>query len=135
VVLDRAGGGTLVPCFECVKPGGAVVSINSSTPSPALAQRRGPNPVLVFAIKVLSRKTLAAARKHKARYEYFFVQGCELFHALLLCAERLGGAEDRPDVGEHAAAFQVGKARTSDQGPSSWIPRRRPRATRSRAMR
>jgi NADPH:quinone reductase-like Zn-dependent oxidoreductase len=28
----------------------------------------------VFAIRVLSRKALAAARKHRARYEYFFVR-------------------------------------------------------------
>ena len=73
VVLDSAGGDTLVRCFECVKPGGVVVSINSSTPSPAFARSWGLNPIIVFAIRVLSRKTLAAARKHEARYEYFFV--------------------------------------------------------------
>ena len=74
VVLDSAGGDTLVRCFECVKPGGVVVSINSSTPSPAFARDWGLNPIIVFAIRVLSRKTLAAARKHSARYEYFFVR-------------------------------------------------------------
>ena len=63
VVLDSAGGDTLVRCFECVKPGGVVVSINSSTPSPAFARTWGLNPIIVFAIRVLSRKTLAAARK------------------------------------------------------------------------
>jgi alcohol dehydrogenase len=73
VVLDSAGGDTLVRCFECVKPGGVVVSINSSTPSPAFARNWGLNPIIVFAIGVLSRKALAAARKHQARYEYFFV--------------------------------------------------------------
>ena len=73
VVLDSAGGDTLVRCFECVKPGGVVVSINSSTPSPAFARSWGLNPIIVFAIRVLSRKALAAARKHQARYEYFFV--------------------------------------------------------------
>jgi NADPH:quinone reductase-like Zn-dependent oxidoreductase len=73
VVLDSAGGDTLVRCFECVKPGGVVVSINSSTPSPAFARSWGLNPIVVFAIRVLSRRALAAARKHKARYEYFFV--------------------------------------------------------------
>src|SRR5216117_3233273 len=30
VVLDSAGGDTLVRCFECVKPGGVVVSIGST---------------------------------------------------------------------------------------------------------
>src|SRR5467141_2984456 len=73
VVLDSAGGDILVRCFECVKPGGVVVSINSSTPSPAFARSWWLNPIIVFAIRMLSRKTLAAARKHKARYEYFFV--------------------------------------------------------------
>jgi NADPH:quinone reductase-like Zn-dependent oxidoreductase len=74
VVLDSAGGDTLVRCFECVKPGGVVVSINSDVPSPAFARRWGLNPALVFAIRVLSRKALAAARKHGARYEYLFVR-------------------------------------------------------------
>jgi alcohol dehydrogenase len=73
VVLDSVGGDTLVRCFECVKPGGVVVSINSSLPSPAFAREWGLNPIIVFAIRVLSRKTLAAARRHKARYEYLFV--------------------------------------------------------------
>src|SRR5215208_5220801 len=82
VVLDSAGGDTLVRCFECVKAGGVVVSINSSTPSPAFARSWGLNPIIVFAIRMLSRKTLAAARKHDARYEYFFVRadGEQLIH-------------------------------------------------------
>src|SRR5439155_10158678 len=74
VVLDSAGGDTLVRCFECVKPGGVVVSINSSTPSPAFARASGLNPIIVFAIRVLSRKATAAAREHNARYEYLFVR-------------------------------------------------------------
>jgi len=74
VVLDSAGGDTLVRCFECVKPGGVVVSINSSTPSPAFARAWGLNPIIVFAIRVLSRKATAAAREHNARYEYLFVR-------------------------------------------------------------
>jgi NADPH:quinone reductase-like Zn-dependent oxidoreductase len=73
VVLDNAGGDTLVRCFECVKAGGVVVSINGTTPSPAFARSWGLNPIIVLAISVLSRRTLAAARKHNARYEYFFV--------------------------------------------------------------
>src|SRR4051794_28261382 len=73
VALGAWPGDPLVRCFECVKPGGVVVSINSSTPSPAFARSWGLNPVIVFAIRMLSRRTLAAARKHNARYEYFFV--------------------------------------------------------------
>ena len=74
VVLDSAGGDTLVKCFACVKPGGVVVSINSSIPSPAFARSWGLNPILVFAIGLLSRKVTAAARAHRARYEYLFVR-------------------------------------------------------------
>lgn len=74
VVLDSAGGDTLVRCFACVKPGGVVVSINSNTPSPAFARAWGLNPLLVLAIRLLSRKVTAAARAREARYEYCFVR-------------------------------------------------------------
>src|SRR2546421_154712 len=49
VVLDSAGGDTLVRCFECVKPGGVVVSIGS-TPSAAFARSWGLNPFIVLAL-------------------------------------------------------------------------------------
>jgi NADPH:quinone reductase-like Zn-dependent oxidoreductase len=73
VVLDSAGGETLVRSFECVKPGGVVVSIGN-TPSAAFARRWGLNPIIVLAISVMSRKATAAARRHKARYEYLFMR-------------------------------------------------------------
>jgi NADPH:quinone reductase-like Zn-dependent oxidoreductase len=66
VVLDSAGGDTLVRSFECVKRGGVVVSIGN-TPSTAFARNWGLNPILVLAISVMSRKATAAARRHKAR--------------------------------------------------------------------
>ena len=73
VVLDSAGGDTLVRCFQCVRPGGVVVSIGN-TPSAAFARRWGLNPILVLAIRLMSRKATAAARGRNARYEYFFVR-------------------------------------------------------------
>jgi alcohol dehydrogenase len=73
VVLDSAGGDTLVRCFECVKPGGVVVSIGG-TPSAAFARSWGLNPILVLAIAVISRKATAAARRRNARYEYLFMR-------------------------------------------------------------
>ncbi|HYL55647.1 MAG TPA: NADP-dependent oxidoreductase [Gemmatimonadales bacterium] len=73
VVLDSAGGATLVRCFECVKPGGVVVSIGS-TPSAAFARSWGLNPIIVLAISVMSRKATAAARAHNARFEYLFMR-------------------------------------------------------------
>src|SRR4051812_16328891 len=73
VVLDSAGGDTLVRCFECVKPGGVVVSIGG-TPSAAFARSWGLNPIIVLALAVMSRKATAAARRHHARYEYLFMR-------------------------------------------------------------
>jgi len=73
VVLDSAGGDTLVRSFECVKPSGVVVSIGS-TPSAAFARSWGLNPIIVLAISVMSRKATAAARRHNARYEYLFIR-------------------------------------------------------------
>jgi alcohol dehydrogenase len=66
VVLDSAGGDTLVRCFACVKPGGVVVSIGS-TPSTAFARSWGLNPIIVLAISLMSRKATAAARRTVAR--------------------------------------------------------------------
>jgi NADPH:quinone reductase-like Zn-dependent oxidoreductase len=74
VVLDSAGGDTLVRCFQCVKPGGVVVSINSRLPSPAFARSWGLNPIIVLAIRILSRKVTMTARKRQARYEYLFAR-------------------------------------------------------------
>jgi alcohol dehydrogenase len=73
VVLDSAGGDTLVRCFDCVKPGGVVVSIGT-TPSKAFARSWGLNPIIVLAISVMSRKATAAARDHNARFEYLFMR-------------------------------------------------------------
>ncbi len=73
VVLDSAGGDTLLRSFECVKRGGVVVSIGS-TPSAAFARNWGLNPILVFAIAVMSRKAMTASRTHGARYEYLFMR-------------------------------------------------------------
>ena len=73
VVLDSTGGDTLVRSFECVKPGGVVVGIGG-TPSAAFGRRWGLNPVLVLALRVLSRKATATARRHNARYEYLFMR-------------------------------------------------------------
>jgi NADPH:quinone reductase-like Zn-dependent oxidoreductase len=73
VVLDSAGGDTLVRSFRCVKPGGVVVSIGG-TPSAAFARQWGLNPLLVFVIGLMARKVSAAARASQARYEYLFMR-------------------------------------------------------------
>ncbi len=73
VVLDSAGDETLVRSFACVRPGGVVVSIGN-TPSTDFARHWGLSPIMVFAIGLLSRKVVAAARKHEARFEYLFMR-------------------------------------------------------------
>ncbi len=73
VVLDSAGGETLVRSFNSVKPGGVVVSIGG-TPSAAFARQWGLNPALVFIMGLMSRKVMAAARASQARYEYLFMR-------------------------------------------------------------
>jgi alcohol dehydrogenase len=73
VVLDSAGGDTLVRSFACVKPGGVVVSIGG-TPSAAFARSWGLNPIIVLVIGIMSRKATAAARARNARFEYLFMR-------------------------------------------------------------
>jgi len=73
VVLDSAGGDTLVRSFESVKAGGVVVSIGG-TPSAAFARSWGLNPIIVLVIRAMSRKATAAARRHEARFEYLFMR-------------------------------------------------------------
>ena len=73
LVLDSAGGDTLVRSFACVKPGGVVVSIGG-TPSAAFARQWGLNALIVFVIGLMARKVTAAARRHQARYEYLFMR-------------------------------------------------------------
>jgi NADPH:quinone reductase-like Zn-dependent oxidoreductase len=73
VVLHSAGGESLLRSFECVKPGGIVVSIGD-TPSTTFARSWGMNPILVLVVGLMSRKAVAAARKHEARFEYLFMR-------------------------------------------------------------
>jgi NADPH:quinone reductase-like Zn-dependent oxidoreductase len=73
VVLDSAGGDTLLRSCACVKRGGVVVSIGD-TPSAAFARAWGLNALLVAAIAWMSRKVTAAARARGARYEYLFMR-------------------------------------------------------------
>ncbi len=73
VVLDSAGGDTLLRSFDCVKRGGVVVSLGS-TPSAAFARTWGLNPLLVFVIGLMARKVMSASRRQGARYEYLFMR-------------------------------------------------------------
>ena len=52
---------------------GVVVSIGD-TPSAAFARSWGLNPIIVLAVRFMSRKATAAARRRGARYEYLFMR-------------------------------------------------------------
>lgn len=73
LVLDSAGGSTLVRSFACVKRGGLVVSIGG-TPSAEFARDWGLNPLLRLAIGLMGRKVTAAARRSGAHYHYLFMR-------------------------------------------------------------
>jgi alcohol dehydrogenase len=73
VVFDTQGGDTLVRSFACVRPGGVVVSVGG-VPDAKFARAWGLNPLLVFALGLMTRKVTAAARKRGARFEYLFMR-------------------------------------------------------------
>jgi len=73
LVLDSAGGDTLVRSFKSVSPGGTVVSIGD-TPSAEFAKGWGLNGILVWIIGFMARKVSAAAKKSNANYRYLFMQ-------------------------------------------------------------
>ena len=63
----------LLRSFQCVKPGGTVVSI-SDGPDVALAQRLQLNRLLWPVFTAMSAKPNAAARRAGAKYRYLFVR-------------------------------------------------------------
>ena len=73
VVLDTQGGETLLRSFSCVRPGGVVVSVGG-VPDAKFARSWGLNPLLVFALRLMTRKVTAAAKKREARFEYLFMR-------------------------------------------------------------
>ena len=107
VVLDSAGGETLLRSFACVKPGGVVVSIGD-TPSTAFARSWGLNPVMVFVVGVMSRKAEAAARQHQARFEYLFMRPDG--EQLRLIAQLVESGEIKPVIDKVFPLDRVGDA-------------------------
>ncbi len=107
VVLDSAGGETLLRSFACVKPGGVVVSIGD-TPSTAFARSWGLNPVMVFVVGLMSRKAEAAARKHQARFEYLFMRPDG--EQLRLIAQLVESGEIKPVIDKVFSLDHVGDA-------------------------
>jgi len=107
VVLDSAGGETLLRSFACMKPGGVVVSIGD-TPSTAFARSWGLNPIMVFVVGLMSRKAEAAARKHQARFEYLFMRPDG--EQLRLIAQLVESGEIKPVIDKVFPLDRVGDA-------------------------
>jgi alcohol dehydrogenase len=107
VVLDSAGGETLLRSFACMKPGGVVVSIGD-TPSTAFARSWGLNPIMVFVVGLMSRKAEAAACKHQARFEYLFMRPDG--EQLRLIAQLVESGEIKPVIDKVFPLDRVGDA-------------------------
>jgi len=73
LVLDGVGGETLMKSFEVVRPGGQVVGLVGPA-DPEFAIQLGANPLIQFAIKMLSRKVTNKAKKLGVKYSFLFMK-------------------------------------------------------------
>lgn len=73
LVFDTVAGEVQHRSFRVLKPGGTLVSI-SGKPDAKFARQWGLNPLLVWVLALLSRKTTALARRHRVRFEYLFMR-------------------------------------------------------------
>jgi NADPH:quinone reductase-like Zn-dependent oxidoreductase len=80
-VLDGVGQENVLRSFRCVRPGGIVVSITDG-PDLAFARAWGVNPLLWPVFWLMGAKANSAARRHSARYRYWFMRpdGAQLRH-------------------------------------------------------
>ncbi len=79
VVFDTQGGETLLRSFRAVKRGGCVITIGGN-PDAKFARSWNLNPFLVFALGVMARRIMRAAKQAGAHFHYWFVRavGAEL---------------------------------------------------------
>jgi alcohol dehydrogenase len=79
VVFDTQGGDTLERSFRVVKRGGTVVTVGG-VPDAKFAKAWGLNPLLVLALRFLTRRITRAAEQRGAKFEYLFMHadGAEL---------------------------------------------------------
>lgn len=80
-VLDGVGKENVLRSFQCVRPGGIVVSITDG-PDLKFAREFGVSPVLWPIFWLLGAKVNRAARRHGVRYRYWFMRadGAQLRH-------------------------------------------------------
>ena len=72
-VIDSVGMENLLRSFLCVRPGGIVVSLTAG-PDLAFARRWGVSRMLWPVFWLLGAKPNAAARRHAARYRFWFMR-------------------------------------------------------------
>jgi NADPH:quinone reductase-like Zn-dependent oxidoreductase len=84
-VLDGVGQENVLRSFRCVRPGGIVISITDG-PDLAFAREYGVTPFLWPVFWLLGAKANRAARRHHARYRYWFMipNGEQLRHLTTL---------------------------------------------------
>ena len=115
-VLDTQGGETLQRSFKTLRRGGTLVSVGG-VPDAKFARAWGLNPLLVLALRFMSRKETALAAKHGVRYEYLFMRadGAELAQlAALVDQRKLQPVIDRTfkldEIEEALAYSEAGRA-------------------------
>jgi NADPH:quinone reductase-like Zn-dependent oxidoreductase len=84
-VLDGVGKENVLRSFRCVRPGGIVISI-ADAPDLKFAREYGVSPVFWPVFWLLGAKANRAARRHSARYRYWFMRpdGAQLRHLTTL---------------------------------------------------
>lgn len=73
LVLDGVGGETLMNSFEIVRPGGQVIGLVGPADT-EFASQLGANSLVLFVIKMLSRKVLNKAKTHGVKYSFLFMK-------------------------------------------------------------
>jgi alcohol dehydrogenase len=72
VVFDTQGVDTVVRSYQCLRPGGIVVSVGG-TPDAKFGKQWNLSPMVVLALRFMSRKITRAAKKRGGRYQYLFM--------------------------------------------------------------
>lgn len=73
LVLDTQGGATLKQSLDVLRPGGTAIGI-TGPPDPAFATRVGANPLVKFAISMMSSPVRRRARRRNVDYRFLFIR-------------------------------------------------------------
>lgn len=95
VVLDTLGGESLEKSFQILKQGSTVVSI-AGPPDAAFGRTQGMNFLMLFALRLLSRKVHRLAKKQGVAYSFLLVKADG--HQLAQIGELLHAGSIRPVI-------------------------------------